>query len=483
MGSAAPSAVGEGRSHSVKTRTCDHRSTDPIDVLSRRLNDVCVRAVDPWQIAAAIEADGLGDRTVAERYGQPNVFALAEDIYHRVPLRVAHEPQPDTAEEAPAWRDLSRGILFVLPGALYIAAVHGFASLESAYALLVSLIFAWVWGQGSGYFGHILIGRGAAGTTRRTVLGLAVVGSVLAALASWFSVGVFGLSTEVIAVTSVQTTYLLAASALLLFRKEHVLFAILVPGVAISAAVGFDVFGRADDQLAAATVAATVAIVAVAAFVATRTAHNVTPATLTRADLAGAVPHMVLGLLWASLVSFSALVSLDAADGAPSIAVTILPLLLSMGIAEWSLRRYLKLTRVSLEEVATPNSFASAARMTMWSTVGRYTLIVAVLTAGAAGFLAITGELAFVDIFMLVSYGQLGAAFLLGQVLASRSRLNEALVISLIAVAMLVGLIIAIGGELGSASLEVAYFVSTLFLATALLIRASMVAGKATTYR
>lgn len=483
MGSAASSAVGEGRTHSVEARARVHRSTDPIDVLSRRLNDVCIRAVDPWQIAAAIEADGLGDRTVAERYGQPNVFALAEDIYHRVPLRVAHESHPEAADEAPAWRDLSRGILFVLPGALYIAAVHGFASLEAAYALLVSLIFAWVWGQGSGYFGHILIGRGAAGTARRTVLGLAVVGSVLAALASWFAVGVFGLSTEVIAVTSVQTTYLLAASALLLFRKEHVLFAILVPGVAISTAVSFGVFGQTNDDLAAATVAATVAVVAIAAFVATRSVHNVSPSTLTWADAVSAIPHMLLGLMWASLVSFSALVSLDAADGAPSIAVTILPLLLSMGIAEWSLRRYLKLTRVSLEEVATPNHFASAARRTMWETVGRYTLIVAGLTSAAAGFLAAVGELALVDILMLVSYGQLGAAFLLGQVLASRSRLNEALVISLIAVAILVGLIIAIGGVLGSASLEVAYFSSTLFLATALLIRSSIVAGKATTYQ
>jgi len=233
--------------------------------LSRRLNDVCVRAVDPWQIAAAIEADGLGDRSVRERYGRPNVFALAEDIYHRVPLRVTLVATQEPAEEAPAWRDLSRGVLFVLPGALYIAAVHGFTSLESAYALLISLIFAWVWGQGSGYLGHILIGREACGAARRVVLSLAVTGTVLATAASWFAVAAFGLSNEVVAVTAVQTTYLLAASVLLLFRKEHILFAVLVPGVAVSALFSLGSWRFDGDLAAAFAVLVTIAAVAVAA--------------------------------------------------------------------------------------------------------------------------------------------------------------------------------------------------------------------------
>ena len=43
-----------------------------------------------------------------------------------------------------------------------------------------TLIFAWVWGQGSGYLGHILIGRKAFGTARRIVLSLAAVGVAVA---------------------------------------------------------------------------------------------------------------------------------------------------------------------------------------------------------------------------------------------------------------------------------------------------------------
>ncbi len=459
------------------------RSTDPIDVLSRRLDDVCTRAVDPWQIAAALEADGMGDRMATEHYDRANVFALAEDLYHRVPLRVSHRELKEDPDEAPAWRDLSRGLLFVLPGALYIAAVHGFASLEAAYALLLSLIFAWVWGQGSGYLGHILIGRQAAGAARRLVLTAAVVGVVFATLLSLAAVFILGLSVEIIVVTAVQTTYLLAASVLLLFRKEHVLFAILIPGVVLSGLITFGIGPFDDDRSAAAVVVATVLVVAVAAVVATQSESDVNPAAITKADVVAAIPHMALGLTWASLVSFSALVTLDAAHGAPSIGVTILPLLLSMGVAEWSLRRYLKQSRQALEAIEDPGLFAAAARGTMWSTVGGYTLVMAVFTVGAAAILAILGELAAVDMLMMLAFGQLGAAFLLGQILASRFRLGEAVAISIASVVVLVALIMRIDGGLGSASLEVAYFGSTLFLALMLLIRTRATVGKATTYQ
>lgn len=460
-----------------------HRSTDPIDVLSRRLNDVCTRAVDPLQIAAALEADGMGDRMASEHYDRANVFALAEDLYHRVPLRVSHRRLTEEPDEAPAWRDLSRGVLFVLPGALYIAAVHGFTSLEAAYALLVSLIFAWVWGQGSGYLGHMLIGRKASGTARRLVLSADAAGIALATFVSWLAVVAIGLSMEIVVVTAVQTTYLLAASVLLLFRKEHVLFAILIPGVALSGLITFAVGPFDDERSAAAVVVATVLVVAVAAVAATRSESDANPATITKADMIGAIPHMALGLTWASLVSFSALVTLDGADGAPSIGVTILPLLLSMGIAEWSLRRYLTLTRRALGSIDEPRLFAATARETMWWAVGGYTLVVAILTVGAAAVLLALGDLTAVDLLMMLAFGQLGAAFLLGQILASRQRLGEAVAISLVAVGLLVILVARIAGDLGSASLEVAYFLSTFFLAAMLLIRARTTVGKATTYQ
>jgi len=56
-------------------------------------------------------------------------------------------------------------------------------------------------------------------------------------------------------------------------------------------------------------------------------------------------------------------------------------------------------------------------------------------------------------------------------------------VISVAAMVILITTATQIGGRFGSASLEIAYFVSTLFLAVALLVGASMAVGKSTTYR
>ncbi|MER5986510.1 hypothetical protein [Streptomyces sp. NPDC001787] len=94
---------------------------DPVKPLMRRHRDLCERAVDALEIAAGLEADGLTDRTAA-RYRHRDVFALAEELYARVP-GIPVEPVapsgprrgPDTEARA-AWT-----LLALLPGAACLA--------------------------------------------------------------------------------------------------------------------------------------------------------------------------------------------------------------------------------------------------------------------------------------------------------------------------------------------------------------------------
>ncbi|MGW0122157.1 hypothetical protein, partial [Streptomyces sp. NPDC003327] len=60
------------------------RAADPVKVLMHRHRELCERAVDPLEIAAGLEAQGYTDRTAA-RYRHRDVFALAEELYARVP--------------------------------------------------------------------------------------------------------------------------------------------------------------------------------------------------------------------------------------------------------------------------------------------------------------------------------------------------------------------------------------------------------------
>ncbi|MFD4629573.1 hypothetical protein ACFVYR_06355 [Streptomyces sp. NPDC058284] len=127
---------------------------DPVKALMHRHRELCERAVDPLEIAVGLEAHGVTDRAAA-RFRHRDVFALAEEMYARVPrdgddtpgaaspgkgrtegrtkgrtdgrrevhegARPAHRTTPDLAPAVPTgW-----ALFALLPGAACAAAVAG----------------------------------------------------------------------------------------------------------------------------------------------------------------------------------------------------------------------------------------------------------------------------------------------------------------------------------------------------------------------
>ncbi|MFE9248083.1 hypothetical protein [Streptomyces sp. NPDC007088] len=96
---------------------------DPVKALMETHHDLCARAVDPLEIAAGLEARGVTDRT-ARHYLHRDVFALAEEMFARVPRhtdRARAELLTDRAPftAAPVTGHRGPGALLVpLPGAL-----------------------------------------------------------------------------------------------------------------------------------------------------------------------------------------------------------------------------------------------------------------------------------------------------------------------------------------------------------------------------
>ncbi|WP_432079010.1 hypothetical protein [Streptomyces sp. YPW6] len=98
---------------------------DPVKTLLHDHRDLCERAVDPLEIAAGLEAHGLTDRTAA-RYRHRDVFALAEELYARMPPR-AHAPafggapgtRPGPGPGTDGWAGWT--LLALLPGAACLA--------------------------------------------------------------------------------------------------------------------------------------------------------------------------------------------------------------------------------------------------------------------------------------------------------------------------------------------------------------------------
>ncbi|MDH6112679.1 hypothetical protein P3T36_001560 [Kitasatospora sp. MAP12-15] len=64
---------------------------DPVRELMAAHQELCERAVDPLEIAAALEEAGIGAATAA-RYRHGDVFSLAEELFARVPRKPGDGP-------------------------------------------------------------------------------------------------------------------------------------------------------------------------------------------------------------------------------------------------------------------------------------------------------------------------------------------------------------------------------------------------------
>lgn len=87
---------------------------DPVRALMHRHQRLCAEAVDPLEIVAGLEAQGVTDR-VAAGFRHRDVFTLAEELYARVP-RAGAPPAAGRTADRPAL------LLTLAPGAVCAAA-------------------------------------------------------------------------------------------------------------------------------------------------------------------------------------------------------------------------------------------------------------------------------------------------------------------------------------------------------------------------
>lgn len=114
---------------------------DPVRGLMHRHYDLCAGAVDPLEIAAGLEAHGVTDR-VAGRFRHRDVFALAEELYARVPRADVTRPASDRVPRLrpSGWET----VLHLLPGA-GCAAVAGWGRSPVAGAVAGALVALATW--------------------------------------------------------------------------------------------------------------------------------------------------------------------------------------------------------------------------------------------------------------------------------------------------------------------------------------------------
>ncbi|MFJ8939812.1 hypothetical protein ACIRL0_29545 [Streptomyces sp. NPDC102365] len=315
------------------------RADDPLDELAGRMADVCGAAVHPDEIAAVLESEGLTQEQITTRYARRDLFAVAEELYARVPRSF-----PDPGPASDPWRASSRqclvrGMLFGLPGLAYLL---GSGLLPGRVTgLVASALVAWAWNQALAHRAYVRLATGGRRAAARCLLLGAPAGVTAAAVAALAVSG----TGAVAALAAGEALYLAAATVLLVLGREQHLLIALVPTAAGALCIPL---WRPGPVLVVGLLLATVALAALSAaggiVRSLRTASLSVPGT---ARLTASVPYGLFGLAAGALTLMA-----PAAGRSAAVVLT-----LSMGVAEWLLYRYRSLALTALRHSRTPRGF------------------------------------------------------------------------------------------------------------------------------
>lgn len=315
---------------------------DTADELAERLFEPIASAVHPYEVAALLESDGLTPDQIGERYGRPDLFTLAEDLYERVPR---HYPRPPAAVDpwrADPVRCVLRSLVFALPGLAYVLGGGLWHGRSEIAGLVVAGLAAWAWNQGLSHRAYVRLAAGGRAAAGRTLAAGAPAGALVASAAG---LAVAGPGAGALFAAG-QSCYLAAASVLLVLGRERLLLASLLPVAAGAAATAA---GTPPVPLAVALLLATVVLAAAAAAHMVRSALRSGPAGDDGGPgLPRSFPYGLFGLGAGVLAAL-----MGAADPALVVVLT-----LSMGHAEWLLYRYRSLAVDALRNSTGTSDFA-----------------------------------------------------------------------------------------------------------------------------
>lgn len=401
----------------------DRRSQTALSQLARQFNYVCTTAVDSLQVAAALESGGITDRIAREEYGLPDVFAVAEELYRSVPRRL--KVAADTPFSSGRWqtlRELSHGVLFVLPALAYPAISQAIGSKGLLVGLVLSTAVGWAWGLGMSWLVYRLIGRGFQEEAARLLLRLGLIGiglvGVGAALLSYW----WGLGPQTVVFATSQMAYQMVASVLIIYRLEGWLLVVLLPSILTNAwylAAGSPTPAQGSavgSSLATLALGLTAACYAIWT---TPRAKDFSP-TLAPKDYLGGLPLLVYGALSAALVllgnthyMFS---NLD-------LSLSIMPLVVSMGVLEWQVRRFRERSVLLLRETQRVREFVAGERRILLETLGAALFVVAIVSLACALILSQLEQLSIQGAMMFAAHLMLAGVFYINFILLARGRL------------------------------------------------------------
>ncbi|MEV0381984.1 hypothetical protein [Nonomuraea sp. NPDC050643] len=393
-----------------------------IDDLIRPLGSGIFRAVEPLQVAAILESQGLNDKIAREKYGHDDVFSLAEAAYSHISTMTTPRPPSGTVlRRARPLAQMLHGLLYGLPAALLPAASGLVGTQWLMPGLVLTTGIGWVLGSVAAQTAYSLAGRGfprTAGRALRTGLVLGVLAAMV--MASVIAIVRSG-PVALVALCVMQMAFQIASGILLFYRRETWLGAMMMP--AVVAGIAYIAIGESWVGL----LAVCIGVVCIAGTVGAAlllTLDQGTDAepplrTLVRPDLRAVFPSLLYATLTAVfLLQAEARYVLDRTD----IAVAGAGLVLGMGVLEYRAHTFEDETRAAIREVCYPADFTRRSR---WLLAKGVLICLATLSALAAlpmAFLYVTRTLSEASLAMAAAHVTVGGAYFLAFLLANQAK-------------------------------------------------------------
>jgi hypothetical protein len=406
----------------------ERRSLHPIDQLGRELDDVCSTAVDPLEIAAILEAQGTSDAKSSDLYNLHTVFELAEELFRRVPARKEDPTAATDVQRRGSARDLSHGVLFALNALFFAVALQVASSTGTTRALVGALVLSWASGQSASLMWFRVEGRQGP-EAGRTLMRRALMLTLAFALVVGPIVTYLELPAVITVLAIGQIVLVMAASVLVLYGREVQFFLALLPaGVAAAIhAAGFPIISY--ETLLYFVVGSIMLTVVLAAWQVRPIDKGPHHTHIIWDDVQGALQIALYGVIASLLLSFNALSSLFGAHhDAVGFDLTVLPLVITIGVAEWQLRS----TRYRSKQIMTITDDLTRFGVITWRLflqgfIRYWAVLILASVVLWSGLVAFQQEIKTESVVLLMGYAVLGGAFFLCLMLIACVRLTTVL--------------------------------------------------------
>ena len=327
--------------------------------LTRRCRTELDGGLDELGLAAVFESWGITDSTARTRFGEPDVFALAVEVGARVDGDAHRVRRPAQRRPRIRWSWVLRAAAYVPPTLFVVIALSSSANVASGAVFAAITCFGWGMAEALSRVAYTAINAGGLAAVRslnRSLLGWGSLVIVVLAVITGLLTG----SVPAALLVGAQLQYLLLSVVLLPMERAGALVVWISPAMVLATALAAGA-GDLGSVLVVAIVCELGATVHT--WLVLGRVGSADFGAARWSDLRTSLPYLGSGIAMGAFVLCCTAAVYAALGSGQALIGLVIPLLVSMGLAEIGLRWFQRAVAVQLGRSARVAEFAGRARI------------------------------------------------------------------------------------------------------------------------